>query len=204
MSRPCIFLTGALTALITLPAYAHHPTGGAVPDSVLYGVLSGIGHPLIDLVHLVFILAVGLLFALQPGPVTGRVLLFLATTWIGALVHLFGLDIPALEEVMALGVIVAGLMLAWKQLAVLPGVVALAGIAGLFHGFAYAEAIIGARTGPLLGYFFGFTLIQGMLLLGTVTVVRKLIRVYSADVRRRGELLSGAVVAGLGVVLLAM
>jgi urease accessory protein len=32
--------------------------------------------------------------------------------------------------------------------------------AGVFHGYAYGESIIGAETSPLLSYLFGFSIIQ--------------------------------------------
>jgi urease accessory protein len=201
-------LGGALSAtvigLFTLPVYAHHPTGAELPDSVLSGVLSGIGHPLIGLTHLLFMLGIGLLFALRPGVVVSRVMLFLAATWMGALGQLIGLDIPALEQMMALGIVVAGLMLVWRRGAVLSCVLVLSAAAGTLHGFAYAEDIVGARTGPLLGYFFGFTLIQGLVLLSTVMAARKLMRGHADNLVRLWEWVGGGILAGLGVLLLAI
>jgi len=201
-------LGGALTAtavgLFTLPVYAHHPTGAELPGNLFYGVLSGIGHPLIGLTHFVFMLGIGLLFALQPGMVLSRVMLFLAATWMGALGQVMGLDILALEQMMALGIVVAGLMLAWGRSAVLSSVLALSAAAGTLHGFAYAEEIVGARTGPLLGYFFGFTLVQGVVLLSTILVTRKLIRGHTDNLVRRWEWVGGGILAGLGVLLLAI
>lgn len=195
-------LSAATVGLLAMPVYAHHPTGGEIPDTVLYGVLSGIGHPMIDPTHLAFILGVGLLFAIQKGSFANRVLLFLAATWIGAFGHLSGLDIPGVEAIMALGIIAAGIMLAWRRLAILPGVLVLAGGAGVLHGFAYAEAIVGARTGPLIGYFFGFTLIQGAVLVGTIVATRALVSRHAPGLMRRVELACGAALAGLGVLLL--
>lgn len=204
MSKFVSTLSAATVGLIVTPVYAHHPTGGEVPDTVLHGVLSGIGHPMIDLTHLAFILGVGLLFALQKGAVSSRVLLFLAATWMGAFMHLSGLHIPAVEAIMALGIIAAGVMLARRQFAVLSGVLLLAGGAGILHGFAYAEAIVGARTGPLIGYFFGFTLIQGSVLVGIIVTARALVSRHAPGLIRRIELASGAVLAGVGVLLLTL
>lgn len=204
MSRHGRILTATTTVLFTLPAYAHHPSGAELPESAFYGVLSGIGHPLIGLTHLLFMLGIGLLFALQPGSVLNRVVLFLAATWVGALVHIMGLDIPAVEQMMAMGIVVAGLILAWRRIAVFPNVLALCATAGILHGFAYAEDIVGARTGPLLGYFFGFTLIQSLVLLGTVITARKLTRGHAVSLLRRWELVSGAILAVLGMLLVAM
>jgi hydrogenase/urease accessory protein HupE len=141
---------------------------------------------------------------LQPVVAVSRVMLFLAATWMGALGHLLGLDIPAVEQMMALGIVVAGLMLVWKRAAVLPCVLALSAAAGTLHGFAYAEDIVGARTGPLLGYFFGFTLIQALVLLSTVMVVRKLRRGHAGNLVRLWEWVGGGILAGLGLLLLAI
>ncbi|NES66951.1 MAG: urease accessory protein UreJ, partial [Okeania sp. SIO2D1] len=35
-----------------------------------------------------------------------------------------------------------------------------AAIAGIFHGYAYGEAIIGAEMTPLFAYLLGFTVVQ--------------------------------------------
>lgn len=204
ISRYAIFLLGVAGNLVALPAHAHHPLGGELPDSIVHGLISGMGHPLLGLTHVMFMLALGLLFALQPGAVAGRILLFLVATWVGALVHVLGLDVPAVEQMMALGIAAAGLMLAWRRLAILPGVLALAGVAGMLHGFAYAEDIIGARTGPQLSYFLGFVLIQGAVLSGAVWAVRKQLRVRSTTLLRRWELGLGGVLAGIGVLLIAI
>lgn len=203
MNRLLKVLAGLAVSLLAIPGYAHHPSGGELPDNVIFGVMSGIGHPLIDPTHFVFILGVALLFALKTGSIAKRIVLFLVATWLGALGHLLGVEVPAAEGLMAVGIIVAGLMLMRRQFAVLPGVLALAVGAGMIHGFAYAEDIVGARTGPLLGYFFGFTLIQAAVMSATAMVARRCSDKYAAAVARRWEFMGGAVFAGLGLVLLA-
>jgi urease accessory protein len=49
-----------------------------------------------------------------------------------------------------------------------PGLVmAIALVAGMFHGYAYAESIVGAEPAPLVAYLFGFTMMQcGIVLAG--------------------------------------
>src|SRR5258708_8698214 len=49
------------------PACAHHVMGGATPATFAQGLLSGLGHPVIGLAHLAFLLAVGLAVAAS-GP----------------------------------------------------------------------------------------------------------------------------------------
>ena len=47
--------------LFYLSQSAHHPFGGEAPKTIAEGLLSGIGHPVIGLDHIVFVIAVGLL-----------------------------------------------------------------------------------------------------------------------------------------------
>jgi urease accessory protein len=42
----------------------------------------------------------------------------------------------------------------------MPVLAGLAAFAGIFHGYAYGEAIIGANMTPLLAYLLGFSVIQ--------------------------------------------
>ena len=36
------------------PALAHQPMGGVVPETLLHGLMSGVGHPIIGLDHFAF------------------------------------------------------------------------------------------------------------------------------------------------------
>ena len=40
-------LSLALIVAMTSNAFAHHPLGGAAPETMLHGFLSGVGHPII-------------------------------------------------------------------------------------------------------------------------------------------------------------
>ena len=152
-------LFGLLAAIE--PALAHHFMGGAVPSTNMQGLLSGLGHPVIGLDHLAFIIAIGLLSAVRrplgivaPGA-------FVIATVLGTGLHLAGLTIPLAEMAIAVSVIAAGAMLitraAYGSAAILA---AFAGISGLFHGYAYGESIFGAESTPLLAYLAGFCIIQ--------------------------------------------
>lgn len=141
------------------PAFAHHALGGRIPSNFFEGFLAGLAHPVIGLDHLAFVVAIGLLAA---GQVRGALLPagFVVAAMAGTGIHLLKLDLPASEVAIAVSVIAFGAMLVgqvrlnWFVLA------ALAAIAGLFHGYAYGEAIIGAQMSPLIAYLLGFTLIQ--------------------------------------------
>lgn len=141
------------------PALAHHPFGGNTPTNGIEGFLSGLGHPVIGLDHLAFVTAAGLLAAAM-----GQSLLipaiFVAGSVVGTGLHLMGLDLPAPELVIAASVLVVGILLAMKNPLGRWIVVGIAAASGLFHGYAYGEAVVGARMDALVFYLAGFSVIQ--------------------------------------------
>jgi urease accessory protein len=46
-------------------------------------------------------------------------------------------------------------------------------LAGLFHGHAFAEAVIGAEATPIIAYLAGLAVIQGGLMLGAMALARQ-------------------------------
>ena len=93
----------ALLALAPLPALAHHPMGGATPSTLFEAFASGIGHPVIGLDHLAFLLAAGVLAATLP---TGRgvlaVLAFVVGGFLGSLAHVAGIGFGPVEALVAI------------------------------------------------------------------------------------------------------
>lgn len=164
----------ALTVLLPLPALAHHPLGGEMPTTLWQGFVSGIGHPVIGLDHLAFLLAAGVLAAALPGRsgVVG-ILAFVLGGFAGNLAHLAGYGMGPVEIVIALSVLASGLALLWQRTpaAVLVGAF---GIAGLFHGHALAEAVIGAQQGPIVAYLAALALTQAAIGLGAMLLARRL------------------------------
>lgn len=163
----------ALLALAPVPALAHHPMGGAVPATLWEGLASGVGHPVIGLDHLAFLLAAGVLAASLPaarGVVA--VLAFVAGGFLGSLAHIAGIGFGPVEILVAASVAAVGVAL----LARLSGAwVAVGfGIAGLFHGHAFAEAIIGAEQGPLVAYLAGLAVTQAAIGLGAMVAARRI------------------------------
>lgn len=142
------------------PALAHHPNGGAIPNSFTAGFLSGIGHPVIGIDHLVFVVAIGLLAAL--GRKRGMIipLLFVLATVAGTVIHLQSVSLPVPELIIAASVLVMGIFLARKDRVSLAIVTLVGIVAGIFHGYAYGESIIGAEATALGAYLLGFCLIQ--------------------------------------------
>jgi urease accessory protein len=144
--------------LLATPASAHHAMGGATPSSAWQGLLSGLAHPVIGLDHLAFVIAAGLIAALhRRGTVIP--IAFVAASLLGTGVHGLGWKLPAPEVLISLSVLLFGaLLLAGRRS--LPLVAVLASAAGVFHGYAYGESIVGAEMTPLSAYLLGLALVQ--------------------------------------------
>lgn len=142
------------------PALAHHPNGGEIPSNFVEGFLSGIGHPVVGIDHLVFVIAIGLLAALSSR--LGMIIptAFVVATALGTVIHLQSVDLPAAELVISASVLLMGILLAKEKQVNLGIIAALSAIAGIFHGYAYGESIIGAETAALGAYLLGFCSIQ--------------------------------------------
>lgn len=164
----------ALLALSPVPALAHHAMDGATPATLWQGLASGIGHPVIGPDHLAFLLAAGVLAATLPGGAGAvAILVFVLGGFAGSLVHLAGIGLGPVEAMVALSVLASGLALLWQRTpaAVLTGAF---GIAGLVHGHAFAEAIIGSEQGPLVAYLAALALTQAAIGLGAMALARRL------------------------------
>ncbi|MBW4652587.1 MAG: HupE/UreJ family protein [Kaiparowitsia implicata GSE-PSE-MK54-09C] len=187
-------LLGAAT-----PALAHHPFGGEVPTTFGEGLLSGLGHPMIGFDHLAFIVALGLLSALHPRG--GWIPLgFLLASIGGTVLHLSAVNLPLLEVWVALSVLVFGVLLLQRQ-AIAPGLILLAGaIAGVFHGYAYGEAVIGAEPTPISGYLLGFTVVQAAIALGAYGLGRR----WLTQVGERSLQAPALILCGIGAAFLAL
>jgi urease accessory protein len=154
-----IRLIALLVVLIPGAALAHHPMGGATPATLWQGFASGIGHPVIGFDHLAFIIGMSMLALLTRAPRL-MPLAFVAACAGGTLVHLAAVSLPAAELVIAASVILVGALgLAGARLPVMAAA-ALFACAGVFHGYAYGEAVVGAEASPILAYLAGLALVQ--------------------------------------------
>jgi urease accessory protein len=148
-------------ALLLSPtaAQAHHVMGGVTPQTFGQGLLSGLAHPVIGLDHFAFVAAAGILAApLARGAVMP--LLFLAGGAVGAALHLAGLDLPGSEVAIALSVVALGGLVVLRRSAPAPVLAALFALAGVFHGYALTESIVGAEPAPLSAYLAGLVAVQ--------------------------------------------
>lgn len=206
----------ALLALLSLaqPAVAHHPAGGTTPSNWLEGFLSGLGHPVIGFDHLAFVIASGLVAAnTKRGwmiPVG-----FVMAAMAGTGLHLQGVNLPLLEVMIAASVVAMGGFLVLFQSQNVVGesnhnnqeesfiyslLIALgSAIAGIFHGYAYGEAIVGAEMTPLVAYLAGFTLIQLGIALGCYKLAQTLLAQLSTPSVPLSRLI-GCGIMGMGIV----
>jgi len=193
-------LAGGPALLLGGPAAAHHAMDGQLPSSFVEGLLSGLGHPIIGLDHLAFVVAVGLAAAALPRRFL-MPLAFVAATVLGVALHLAALDLPMAEALIALSVVVAGLLLVSGRPIAPPAWLALFAVAGLLHGYAYGESIVGAEPAPLYAYLLGFCLVQYAIAAGAMLLVERLAGLpASAPLATR---IAGGVVTGVGLVFLS-
>lgn len=186
-------------AIISFPALAHHPIGGTTPTNLGEGLLSGIGHPIIGIDHLAFVVGVGI-----AASFVSRGLLvaffFIATTVFGSCIHLLAVHLPNAEIVVACSVLLLGIMIAMarRNYFLLWGSFFM--IAGFFHGYAYGESIVGAETTPLLAYLVGFFATQSAIATGAFLISLKIQSKYNSPLI--GPRIAGGIIAGVGSILI--
>lgn len=189
-------LAGGGVALTSTPALAHHVMDGQVPDTLMAGLLSGFGHPIIGVDHFAFIVGIGLVSALIARR-SLMPLIFIAATVIGCTFYIAGVVFPVAEVVVSASLVVVGALVMRKNLPGNPALAVLFGLAGLFHGWAYGAGIVGAEATPLAAYLVGFAIIQYAIALGTSWIVLSVWKVTAVDMLK--PRLAGAVVAGIGI-----
>lgn len=150
----------ALLAFVPESVYAHHPNGYKLPESFGEGLLSGFGHPVIGIDHLVFIISMGLLsYSLRQRAMLP--LAFVASTSLGTALHLNGVNIIGSEMLVATSVLLLGVaMISRIKLPSKALWLAAFSVSGVLHGYAYGESIVGAEATVISAYLIGFMTIQ--------------------------------------------
>ncbi len=195
-------LAAAVFAMSAVPAFAHHPLGGAPLETLTDGILSGLGHPLLGFDHLFFVLAIGVA-ALYTGRAKLATAAYVGAMLMGCLLMSLGLSLPVKEFVVGISLLVVGsLILSGRALGLAPAV-GLFAIFGLFHGSAFGDTIAAQEAGAgvtvLVGYLGGLGLLQyGLALLAGFVVHNLLQATEAGHIHAR---LAGAVVAGVGMFL---
>ncbi len=196
--KAAITRSGSFALLVsmaaTAPAFAHHPTGGQTPQTLVNGLLSGLGHPIIGLDHLAAVVGVGILAGLAARGIV-PILAFSAAIIAGVAVHLAGIGLPAGEFLVGLTtLVIGGLVIVRSKLS--PALAAaLFALAGLVHGHALGESIVGAEPTPLAAYLVGLFIVQSAIAVVAYLATLALVRQPS---RALGVSIMGAAVAVIG------
>ncbi|MEQ1613156.1 MAG: HupE/UreJ family protein [Hyphomicrobiaceae bacterium] len=162
IKRPLASATTVFAMMMPSIAFAHHGIDGRTPSTLGEGLISGLAHPVLGLDHLVFLLAAGLAAgALRLG--LGILGLFIVASIGGLVLHLARLDIPLVESAIGATILALGLAAGSRSEIGTKAWVALFVVAGLLHGYAYGESIVGATAAPLTGYLLGLGIAQGFL-----------------------------------------
>jgi urease accessory protein len=170
IARQVSLLMIAMSAGI-VPASAHHVMGGATPSTFVQGLLSGLAHPVIGLDHLAFLVAVGIVIGV--GELNFLMsMIFVGASAVGVVLHIYGATLPAAEIMVAGSVFVVGAMLARGVARSAAIWATLLCLAGLFHGYAFGETIVGAERAPLWAYLLGLVAVQTLLISAIALIIR--------------------------------
>lgn len=183
------FLFAAAAALSTA-ASAH--TGAGAHDHSAF--LAGLMHPLAGPDHLAAMLAVGMWSALAVRPAWLAPAGFVALLAAGALAGFAGLQVPAVEPMIAASLLVLGLLVAARRGLPLAAAVALAGGFAFFHGAAHGAELAGGQQWLALA---GMLLASAGLHVAGMAIARLVLERHRWLPR-----VSGAAVALLGATLL--
>jgi urease accessory protein len=170
---------------------------GGLPSTFSQGLLSGLGHPVIGPDHLAFLIAVGIAVGVG-GLSLALPIVFVAASAIGVALHVYGVDLPGAELIVAASVVLAGFLIARGRELPLAAWAALFGLAGLAHGYAYGESIFGAESTPLLTYLAGLVVVQSALTVGVAVLTRR----SGTEVSALAPRLVGAAIVGVGLTVL--
>jgi urease accessory protein len=180
-------------SLLSSPAYAHHAEW--MRDQPF---TQGLSMPIHGLDHVTVALAVGLLGAEIGGNAGWAVAAsFGAFVWIGGLLNVHGVAVPALEVAVLASTLVLGAMLVVRR--TLPAWVALAAVAaiGAVQGGALFALPADPPPGWSLARFSSGCLVCAFLVMGIGALVRNVLRRTSQDAALR---YAGVVVAVVGIV----
>ncbi len=194
-------LAACAATLAPTAALAHHVMGGKVPVTFMQGLLSGLAHPIIGLDHFAAVIGVGILAALLGRGVL-PVLAFSSAMILGVVLHLASADIPAAELLVGLStLLIGGLVALRRSLGVLAATMLFAA-AGVIHGYALGESIVGAEASPLGAYLGGLLAVQTVIAVAayaaTISVQRR-----APSFNRAGMATAGALIALIGAVTIA-
>src|SRR5262245_47026252 len=143
--------SSALALLAALPLAASAHTG--VDGGMHHGFADGFLHPMTGVDHLAAMVAVGLWSALTARRAWPDLLWaplgFAAMLLAGALVGLAGVQLPAVEPMIAASLLVLGLLVATQRRLPALAAASLVGAFAVFHGVAHGQELAGESGAAL-------------------------------------------------------
>jgi len=183
-------------------AFAHHALGGKLPANAFEGFISGLAHPIIGFDHFAFVVSIGLLAGTKRQGISIAIA-FVLTAMLGTGFHLIQLNLPAVELFVSGSVLFFGILLAMKDSPNYIAIASFAALAGLFHGYAYGEAIFGAEMTPLISYLAGFTAIQLIIATSAFLVGKAVLKQTESEQSPLKLRFAGFVICGAGAAFLS-
>ncbi|WP_295884568.1 HupE/UreJ family protein [uncultured Thiohalocapsa sp.] len=146
------------TWLLLIPLIAlAHVEGGAAG-----GFLSGFGHPISGLDHVLAMVAVGLWGAQLSAPAIWLLpVAFPIMMAFGGLLGLSGVELPAVEVAIALSAVILGALILGAIRVPLAAALLLVGFFAVFHGHAHGTEMTAGQSAIL--YSIGFVIATGLL-----------------------------------------
>ncbi|MDX1643678.1 MAG: HupE/UreJ family protein [Thermoanaerobaculia bacterium] len=159
---------GAVLALLgssVLPA----PVLAHVGPGEVGGFLTGLGHPVSGLDHVLAMVAVGVWGAQLSAPAIWMLpVAFPMTMAVGGLLALLGLPLPAVEVGIALSAVALGGLVLGRVRPPLALALAIVGAFALFHGHAHGTELPAGESAVL--YSLGFVISTGLLHAGGIAI----------------------------------
>lgn len=196
--RSLLTMMAATQCLLSSPVFAHHPMGGAMPETFSQGFLSGLGHPIIGLDHFAFLIMAILLTGVLKDRTRYMIpLAFVGGSFSGTVLHLGSANIPMSESLVAFSVLVVAVLVLFRKNYGALALGLLFVLSGILHGYSLGESVIGAETTPLLAYLLGLAAIQYTLIVGGIFLLNKLTGI-SEKLRSRTERIVSVVTFMIG------
>jgi hypothetical protein len=196
---------GAALLVAPLAAAAHHAEGYATPQTIGAAVLAGFAHPAIELGQVAFLIALGALCARWPTRGSAAMARFVAGSAFGVLLAACGVLAEA-EPLLPLALLGIAAALAWHGdrfvRGAASGAAALTVLAGLVHGQAAIEPVVGAPVVAFLAYAAAMLVAQVAIVLLARAVASSVVLADEAAGRRAWNL--GAAACVLAAVAVAM
>lgn len=177
MRATTLALGAVLLFILSAPAIAHHAVPGLSLGSFEQALLSGIGHPILGVNHLIFVLAMGAAAALS-GVLLAGSLAAIAAMMLGCFLISLPSGLPVQEMLVGFAVISLCVIVAsQRRLSRLLLAMFFAGL-GLLYGAGFGATIVsqgsGAAVEAFAGYLLGLCVTQSAMALGSGLIARRL------------------------------